>query len=53
MLVLTIREGESIYIGDDIVVSVIEVEAGNVRIGVEAPRELRISRLDSYESAER
>jgi carbon storage regulator CsrA len=37
MLVLTRRAGESIRIGDDVLVTVVQVAPGKVRIGIEAP----------------
>ncbi len=44
MLVLTRRPGESIKIGSDISVTVTAVQGNRVRIGIEAPRKLRILR---------
>jgi carbon storage regulator len=44
MLVLTRRRGERIMIGDDIVVTVIEVSGDQVRIGIEAPRSVGVYR---------
>lgn len=49
MLVLTRREGESIVIGSNIVVTVIEVRGGQVRIGIDAPREIQVHRDEVYE----
>lgn len=49
MLVLTRKVGETIRIGDDIVVTVLEVRRGQVRIGVDAPRQVRIVRTDARE----
>lgn len=49
MLVLTRKVGEKLIIGDDITVSVIEVNRGSVRIGVEAPRRVSILRFEVYE----
>ncbi len=48
MLVLSRREGESIVIGNDIVVTVLEVRAGQIRIGIDAPRELQVHRQEIY-----
>ncbi len=48
MLVLSRLEGERIYIGDDIVVQIVEIRKnGNVRVGIEAPREIPIIRDDA------
>lgn len=44
MLILTRRAGESITIGDDIVVTVVEVSGSQVRVGISAPREVRVLR---------
>lgn len=45
MLVLARRRNEAIHIGDDIVVTVLDVDAsGVVRLGIEAPRKCRILR---------
>ncbi|HXH71728.1 MAG TPA: carbon storage regulator CsrA [Mariprofundaceae bacterium] len=44
MLVLTRRKGESIAIGDDIQIQVLSVKGGQVRIGVNAPREVAVNR---------
>ena len=43
-LVLSVREGESVYIGDDIVITVVEVRGQTSRISFEAPREMPILR---------
>jgi len=48
VLVLTRNVGESIVIGDDIIVKVIEVRGDVVRIGVEAPSSVRIYREELY-----
>lgn len=44
MLVLTRKIGEKILIGDDIVISVLDVRGDSIRIGVDAPRGLKIQR---------
>lgn len=49
MLVLTRKVGEKILVGDDVVVSVVEVNRGSVRLGVEAPQTLSILRFEVYE----
>ena len=49
MLVLTRKVGERINIGEDIVVRVVEVNRGNVRIGIEAPGSVSIYRQEVYE----
>ena len=44
MLVLTRRVNERIVIGDDITVTVLEVRGDQVRIGIEAPRDVKVLR---------
>ncbi len=48
MLILTRRVGESIYIGDHVKVTVFESKGGQVRIGIDAPSQLRIYREEIY-----
>lgn len=50
MLVLTRRVGQEIVIGDDIVLKITGLQGGRVKIGVEAPRERRITRPEVGES---
>jgi carbon storage regulator len=49
MLTISRRAGERILIGDDIVIEVVETSGGNVRLGITAPRELRIYREELWE----
>jgi len=49
MLILTRKEGESLRLGDDIVVTVVGVKGGAVRLGIKAPRELAVHREEVYE----
>lgn len=48
MLVLTRRVGESIVIGDDVRVVVLDVRGDTVRIGIEAPRQVDVHRAEVY-----
>ena len=48
MLVLTRRTRQSIMIGDDIELSVLSVSGEKVRIGIEAPNEVRVFRKEVY-----
>lgn len=48
MLVLTRRAGESITIGDDIIVTVIASSGGQVRLGITAPRSVQVLREEIY-----
>jgi len=52
MLVLTRREGEQIVIGGDVKITVVQVKGGTVRIGIEAPREIPISRVEPEKKSE-
>jgi carbon storage regulator len=49
MLVLTRKEGEQIRIGDNITVSIIEIDRGSIRMGIDAPRHVTILRQEVYE----
>lgn len=49
MLVLTRRAGESIVIGSDIIVTIIEMKSGQVRVGISAPRDVQVHREEVYE----
>ncbi len=49
MLVLTRRSNQSIMIGTDIVVTVLEVRGEQVRIGIKAPREVEVHREEVFE----
>ena len=49
MLVLARKPGEQIQIGNDIVVSILEVEGGGVKLGIEAPKDVSILRMEVFE----
>ena len=51
MLVLTRKPRQQIMIGDDVVVHVVEVQGDNVRIAIEAPREVKIYRGENKRAA--
>jgi carbon storage regulator len=53
VLILTRRVGESIVVGDDIVLTVFEVRGDAVRIGIDAPRSVRVNRKEVYEEIQR
>ena len=46
MLVLTRKLMEKLFIGEDICVTVVRLEAGQVRLGIEAPREVSVVRAE-------
>jgi carbon storage regulator len=48
MLVLTRRSGESVMIGDDVVVTVLEVRGDVIRLGIGAPRDIQVHREEVY-----
>lgn len=48
MLILTRKSGESINIGDDIIISILEVNGKSVRVGIEAPSSMSIHREEIY-----
>lgn len=48
MLVLTRRAGESIVIGNDVTVTVLEVRGDQIRLGIDAPRDVPIHREEVY-----
>ncbi|AFI84483.1 carbon storage regulator [Methylophaga nitratireducenticrescens] len=49
MLILTRRVGESLIIGDDVVVNVLGVKGNQVRIGVDAPKDVTVHREEIYD----
>lgn len=53
MLVLTRKLDEDIRLGDQIVVRVLAVRDGQVKLGIEAPREMRVLRGELYEAVQR
>lgn len=53
MLVLTRRHGETILIGDNVRVTVLDSTHGQVRIGIEAPREITVHREEVQERIDR
>lgn len=53
MLVLSRRVGERLVIGDDVVVTVIEVRNDGIRLGIDAPRHVRVHRAEVLEAVTR
>jgi carbon storage regulator len=53
MLILTRRPAETIYIGEQVTVTVLGVVGNQVRFGIEAPRSITIDRAEIYERKKR
>lgn len=53
MLVLTRKTNESIMIGDNIEIKVLDVRENQVKIGVKAPREITVHRMEVYQAIQR
>lgn len=48
MLILTRKPGESLYIGDSVKVTIVEIKGHQIRVGIDAPSDLRIYREEIY-----
>lgn len=53
MLVLSRQRDESIMIGDDIVIRVVDIRGDKVRLGIEAPAEVSVHRQEVYDAIQR
>ena len=49
MLILTRRVGETLMIGDDVTMTVLGVKGNQIRIGVNAPKDVSVHRLEIYQ----
>ena len=49
MLVLNRKPGESIILGDNIEIKILEIQDGKIKIGIEAPKEVRVLRKEVYD----
>jgi len=53
MLVLSRQRDESIIIGDNIVLTVVDIRGDKVRLGIDAPKEIPVHRQEVYEAIQR
>jgi carbon storage regulator len=53
MLVLSRQRDESIVIGDNVVVTIVDIRGDKVRLGIEAPGEIPVHRQEVYEAIQR
>lgn len=53
MLVLSRQRDESIIIGDNIVITVVDIRGDKVRLGIDAPKEVPVHRREVYEAIQR
>jgi carbon storage regulator len=49
MLIVTRRVGESVMIGDDVTVTILGVKGNQIRVGIDAPKEVAVHREEIYE----
>ena len=53
MLVLSRQRDESIVIGDNVIVTIVDVRGDRVRLGIDAPREVSVHRREVYDAIQR
>lgn len=53
MLVLSRKRDESIFIGDEVVITIVDIRGDKVRLGIEAPKEVSVHRREVKEAIER
>jgi len=53
MLVLSRHRDESIMIGDDVVITIVDIRGDKVRLGIEAPQEIPVHRQEVYDAIKR
>jgi len=53
MLILTRRVGETVMIGDDVTITVLGVKGNQVRVGINAPKNIAVHREEIYERIKR
>jgi carbon storage regulator len=52
MLVLSRKLGEKIYIGENVCITVVDIDRGKIRLGIEAPRDVAIYRQELLPNAQ-
>jgi carbon storage regulator len=53
MLVLSRHRDESIMIGDDVVITIVDIRGDKVRLGIDAPQDIPVHRREVYEAIKR
>ena len=53
MLVLSRHRDESIMIGDDVVITIVDIRGDKVRLGIDAPQEIPVHRQEVYDAIQR
>lgn len=53
MLVLSRKKNEVIRVGDDVVITVVEIRGDKVRLGIEAPSKIKVHRQEVYDAIQR
>ncbi|MFZ0035501.1 MAG: carbon storage regulator CsrA [Sedimentisphaerales bacterium] len=53
MLVLSRQKDESIMVGDDVEITIVDVRGDKVRLGISAPKEIPVHRKEVYEAIQR
>ncbi len=53
MLVLSRHRDESIMIGDDVIVTIVDIRGDKVRLGIDAPQDIPVHRQEVYEAIQR
>jgi len=49
MLILTRRVGEKLMIGDDVIITILSLKGNQIRVGIDAPREVKVHRQEVFD----